>query len=86
MKCCRCSKCGATLSILIKATENLPEHVLTTDVTEEITMDKENYDTIFHRHAHRCIQIVDSDGQCRSTKLEPEFNKNVDQQKNKLLI
>ena len=31
-------------------------------------MNKENYDTVFHRHPHRCLQTVDSDGQFRSTK------------------
>ena len=88
LKCCRRSKCNATISILIKdaiGTEKSssgPRYVLKPDVTDEILMNKENYDTVFHRHSHRCVQTVDSDGQCRSTKHEPECYKNVDQQNN----
>ena len=58
-----------------------PRYALKLDVTDEILMNKENYDTVFHRHTHRFVQTVDSDGQCRSTKHEPECYKNVDQQK-----
>ena len=44
-------------------------------------MNKENYDTVFHRHPHRCLQTVDSDGQGRSAKHDTQSNKNVDKQK-----
>ena len=75
-----------TISILIKdaiTTEKSlgTRYVLKLDVTDEILMNKENYDTVFHRHMHRRVQTVDSDGQCKSTKHQPECNKYVDQQK-----
>ena len=38
-------------------------YVLSPDVTEEILMNKYNYGTVFHRHTHRCLKTVDSDGQ-----------------------
>ena len=69
LKCCRRTKCTATLSILIEnaiRTEKSSgtRYVLSPDVTEEILMNKNNYGTVFHRHTHRCLPTVDSDGQC----------------------
>ena len=52
----------------------------------EIHVNNENYDTVFHRHTNIYNQTVVSDGQCRSTKHEPECYKNLYQQKSKLLI
>ena len=45
-------------------------YVLKPDVTDEILMNKENYDTVFHRHTHKCVQTVDSDGQCKWLSLK----------------
>ena len=75
---CRRTKWSATHSILIKdviTTEKSSgtRYVSTPDVTEEILnitefMNNEYYDIVFH-------------GQCRSTKHEPDCNKNAHQQK-----
>ena len=52
----------------------------TPEVTDEMILNPENYDTIFHRHTGRCFSTVDSDGICKSSKHHQMCNKKVDQQ------
>ena len=54
---------------------------LTQDVTEEMLMNPENYDSVFHRHTAKCFSTVDSDGQCQTTKHKEECYKNDEQKK-----
>ena len=51
----------------------------TAEVTEEMIINPENYETVFHRHTVKCFSTVDSDGECQSSKHRQECYKKVDQ-------
>ena len=85
LNCIHRPTCSAKLSIMfkdpIKTEKNGRSFYFTQEVTEEMLMNQENYDGVFHRHTARCFSTVDSDGQCRTTKHKEDCYKKIDQQK-----
>ena len=60
-----------SLSILvkdpIKKTKNRRSLTFTSDLAEEMLMNSENYDSVFHRYTTKCFSTVDSDSQCQKS-------------------
>ena len=85
LNCVHRPKCCAKLSILIKdpiKTEKNGRYFhFTQDVTEEMLMNPENYDSVFHRHTAKCFSTVDSDGQCQTTKHKEDCYKKMTNRK-----